>query len=164
MDKELLLNGNSKYDLIFCDIHLFETDYDFIQEERNLNLKFIFMIYSMLRLNKEGTLFLTYGDIGLVQSFQIINNMTPYFDKIVIDIPETKPHFKTTGTHVIFKKYKGNFDVDIFKGIIDKIFKVDPLFGIDFMNINKHISPIDYKKVANIYIDDYTVAEKINKS
>ena len=81
-------------------------------EEQSLNIKFIFIIYSILRLNKNGDLIIQYGDFSTAQSYQIINNFVPYFEEIIVYDDEVKELYKQTGTNIICKKFKNNFNIN----------------------------------------------------
>jgi hypothetical protein len=138
----------------------------YFNEEQSLNLKFIFIIYSLLRLEKNGNLIITYGDISTIQSYQIINNLIPYFEEIIIYDQETKIKYKQTGTDVYCRKFKNNFDIKKFESLIYKIFKYDPTLGNEFLLINKKNNSgndnDDYENV-NIYINDYSINKSLNE-
>jgi len=161
--KDLLLNKiNKKYDLIFCNLTLFRMDFGIYQEEQNLNLKFIFILYSLLRLNKNSDLIISYGDISTIQSYQIINNLIPYFNEIIIFNSETVDKYKLTGITVICKKFKDNFNINTFMILIDEIFNLDKTLGNNFDDINDNYNVYD-KKIINIYLDNYSVNRKYDK-
>ena len=160
---ELTINVNKKYNLIFSNISTYTKPFYFYQEEQSLNIKFIFIIYSLLRLEKNGDLVIGYGDISTIQSYQIINNLIPYFDKIIIYDTETKSKYKQTGTDVICKKFKDNFNINDFKNIIDEIFILDRTLGNNFHDINNNLYHTQYNKKINIYIQDYSINKKYDK-
>ena len=153
----LLNNIFQKYDLIFCNITNFFKEFNFYQEESSINLKFIFIIYSLLRLKKNGTLCIHYGDISTIQSYQIINNLIPYFENINIYNIEINPKWKQSGTVIICKKFKDNFIFKKYENIIDTIFNLDKTLGNEFNNINIQNTTI------NIYLDNYAINKHFNE-
>jgi len=159
INKDILMNVTKKYDLICCNISTYLFIFDFFLEEQSLNLKFIFIIYSLLRLNKNGNLIIGYGDISTLQSYQIINNLIPYFDEIIIYNQDTKVAYKQTGTDVICKRFKNNFNVNKFIKLIDEIFILDNTLGNNFENINNNLN----NNIMNIYINDYSINNNYNK-
>jgi len=161
--KDTLINVNKKYDLICCNIASKSSKLWFLMEEQSLNLKFIFIIYSLLRLNKNGNLIISYGDILTIQSYQIINNLIPYFDDIVIHNQEVKEKYKQTGTDIICKKFKNNFNITKFNKMIHKIFSLDNSLGNHFIDINENLSENTYNDDTNIYINDYSINKKDNQ-
>jgi len=171
INKQQLLNITNKYDLIFCNIESFVLTILYLEEEQSLNLKFIFLIYSILRLKKNGNLLILYGAITTEQSFQIINNFIPYFEDIIIYQPELYEFHKFGGTFILFKKYKDNFNFKKFEKKVNEIFLKDPTLGNDFKLLNKDLfwrylsddQIENYKNNVNIYINDYKINKQINK-
>ena len=161
--KDILINVNKKYDLICCNITSASSKLWFLIEEQSLNLKFIFIIYSLLRLNKNGNLIISYGDILTIQSYQIINNLIPYFDDIIIHNEEVKEKYKQTGTNIICKKFKNNFNITKFNKMIHKIFSLDNSLGNNLIDINENLSENTYNDDTNIYINDYSINKKDNQ-
>jgi len=164
IDKDVLKKVDKKYDLICCNIGSYLLGELFLSiEEQSLNIKFMFIIYSLLRLNKNANLLISYGDISTKQSLQIINNLTPYFDDIIVYDQETKLKYKQTGTDVICLKFKDNFNINKFKNIIDKIFILDNTLGNKFFEINKEFKYSTFNENINIYLEDYSVYKESNK-
>jgi hypothetical protein len=164
IDKEILTRVLKKYDLICCNITSYSAPiFRFSQEEQSLNIKFIFIIYSLLRLNKGGNLVIGYGDISTTQSVQIINNLTPYFNEIIIYNEETKVKYKQTGTDVICRHFKDNFDINKFNSIIEEIFILDNTLGNKFIEINKNYTITSFNENINIYINNYSVYKQSNE-
>jgi len=161
--KDDLINNKKKYNLIFCNINTFTIPFSIFMEEQSLNIKFIFIIYSLLRLQKNGDFVIGYGDISTIQSYQIINNLIPYFEEIIIYNQETKAQYKTTGTDVLCKKFKDNFNFNDFKNIIDEIFILDSTLGNNFHELNNFTSLTNCKDKINIYIEDYSINKKYDK-
>jgi len=154
IDKEILMDVIKKYDLICCNISVyFLFKFRLFLEEQSLNLKFIFIIYSLLRLNKNGHLYIGYGDISTIQSYQIINNLIPYFDEIIVHNQDTKVAYKQTGTDIICKKFKNNFNIKKFDKLINEIFILDKTLGNEFDKINNN----ENNKIINIYKDNYSI-------
>ena len=172
--KEILNSDIKYYDLIINTLDLQNPQNYYFREEININLKFISMIYAILRLKKKGNIIIRYGDITLDQSYQIINNFRKYFKEIIIEVPTTTRYQDTYTTYVIFKEFKGDFKIKEFDILINKIFKVDPTLGFNFMENNKHIKPWDksnriipyeeYKKTPNLYLEDYSIEKKMDKN
>jgi len=157
----LKYNIYKKYDLIFCIIKSSRDKFWYNIEENSLNIKFIFIIYSLLRLKKYGTLHISNIDISTLQSYQIINNLIPYFENIIIYNIETTMKYKQNGTDVICKKFKDNFKIDIFMNLINKIFQVDNTLGNEFENIN-NANTLDYNTI-NIYLDNYAINKNFDQ-
>ena len=163
IDKNILINVSKKYDLICNNINIYSSKLWFTLEEQSLNIKFIFIIYSLLRLNKGGNLVIGYGDISTIQSVQIINNLTPYFNEIIIYDEETKVKYKQTGTNIICNKFKDNFNIKNFNHIIEKIFTLDNTLGNKFIDINNNLTDVSFNEDINIYIDNYSVNKEYNE-
>lgn len=164
INKEILTKVDKKYDLICSNIgSYYWGELTLSIEEQSLNIKFIFIIYSLLRLNKNANLLISYGDLSTKQSVQIINNLTPYFDDIIVYDQETKLKYKQTGTDIICRKFKDNFNINKFNNIIDKIFILDNTLGNKFLEINKNFRYKTFNENVNIYLEDYSVYKESNK-
>jgi hypothetical protein len=117
-----------------------------------------------LRLNKKGNLIISYGDISTLQSYQIINNLTAYFNEIIIYDEETKVKYKQTGTNIICHKFKDNFNINKFSNLIQEIFILDNTLGNKFIEINNNLTDDNIlKEDINIYIDNYSINKESNQ-
>ena len=170
INKKNIININELYDLIYCNIGSYSDSLFFLEEEQSLNIKFIFAIYSIMRLKKGANLILSYSVITTEQSYQIINNLEDYFNKIIIYDPITCIP-KLTGTFILLMNYKNNFNLKKYEKKIDEIFKKDPTLGNDFSTYNNQLyfynlteySIQKYKESVKIYINDYKINKKNNE-
>jgi len=125
LDLRLITNFQEKYDLImnFATNKRLEIDM-FYFDHNNIQLYFLSFLYSLFRLNKNGSM-LMYMNITNKPIADLVLIGKMLFKEVNLYKPEAFAFYKNTGNYVIFKNFKGIIPKELIN-IAEQLLKNDP--------------------------------------
>ena len=154
INKDFILNYlNKKYNILYTDIATNFLIKPMFYEQANIQILFNITLFSLLRLNKDGS-YIVYIKTNILKSTSdIIIILKKYFKSINLYYNEIESKLKTFGLYLICKGFKGisKKDIDELLVIFDKMYKNDPT-SLSF-NIKDEKIRIKYNIIKKITKD-----------
>ena len=144
-----------KFDLIYTNGFIStnsELNYE-VRTYNSFNICVYGLYYSLLRLNKNGCIIFTIGEITHKRMADLVIFISSFFKKYYVYKWECHNNFKTTNCSVIYKYYNGN-SIEELKKIVDYLLSVNNnKVPSSFINMIKVPSKRN-SSIPNKYIDN----------